>query len=236
MPRPTPVRFGLLGTGMVAAYHRDAILHHDADVAQLVCVAHYGPSRFDDISAAYDVPCVDADALYAHPEVDAVVICTPSGQHAAQAIEAIRAGKHVLVEKPMALTLADADRMIHEARQAGVSLGVVYQRRHDPTFRSVQQAVAHGALGELTAGSLVLPYFRDQSYYDSAAWRGTWALDGGGVLMNQGIHLIDLLVWFLGDVEVIQAQAATLKRSVQVEDTVVATLEFASGAVGTPSW
>jgi predicted dehydrogenase len=164
--------------------------------------------------------------------VDAVCICTPSGQHAAQAIAAARAGKHVLVEKPMALSLGDADAMIAACRAAGVYLGVALQRRIDPIFLGVKAAIEAGGLGKLTLGAISVPYLRQQSYYDSAAWRGTWALDGGGALMNQGIHLLDLLVWYMGDATAVQATMATLAHAIEVEDCVTAALRFASGALG----
>lgn len=225
------VRFGILGAGMVAEYHRRAIEQSTAAGARLACVSHYDPSRFDDIAERFGVRCLDEEALLANPDVDAVCICTPSGQHAAQAIACARAGKHVLVEKPMALSMPDAERMIQACDDAGVKLGVVYQRRFDPVFQAVSRAISDGGLGAVTMAVLSLPYFRGQTYYDSAPWRGTWALDGGGVLMNQGIHLVDLLVWYLGDPVDVCARAGTLQRDVEVEDVAGATLRFANGAV-----
>lgn len=228
-----PVRFGILGAGMVAEYHRQAIAHGNSEDARLSCVAHYDASRFDEIAARFGVRCVDEEALLADRDVDAVCICTPSGQHAEQAIAAAQMGKHVLIEKPMAVSNADADRVIRACEDAGVTLGVVYQRRCDPVFQAVHRAVSSGALGTLTMGVLSLPYFRGQSYYDSAAWRGTWALDGGGVLMNQGIHIVDLLVWFMGDPVDVTARAGTVHHDVEVEDVLAATLRFADGAIAT---
>jgi predicted dehydrogenase len=171
--------------------------------------------------------------MLADPEVDVVCICTPSGQHAAQAIAAARAGKHVLVEKPMALSLADADEMMAACERASVKLGVVLQRRAEPLFQDIHRAIQAGDLGELTLGLVTIPYHRPQAYYDQADWRGTWALDGGGVLMNQGIHLVDLLVWTMGDPVDVQATASTLHRAIGVEDTLAATLTFANGALAT---
>jgi len=132
----------------------------------------------------------------------------------------------------MALTLADADAMVAACRAAGVTLGVAFQRRTEPAYQALRAAISAGELGQLILGSVTVPYFRDQSYYDSATWRGTWALDGGGALMNQGVHLVDLLVWFLGDVEEVRAFKATLDRAIEVEDCVVAALRFTSGALG----
>ena len=228
-----PVRFALLGTGVVADFHRQAI-EASADVgAELAAVAHYDPSKFDEISVQFGVPCLSEEEVLRRDDVDAVVLCTPSGQHAEQAIRAAEAGKHVLVEKPMALSLADADRMIEACERADVRLGVVFQRRAEATFQKVHAAIEGGELGQLTLGLIALPYVRDQAYYDSADWRGTWALDGGGVLMNQGIHLVDLLVWYLGDPVEVEARAATLRHDIEVEDTLAATLRVTSGALAT---
>jgi UDP-N-acetyl-2-amino-2-deoxyglucuronate dehydrogenase len=225
--------FAILGTGMVADYHRQAIAANAELGARLVAVSHYDPARFADISARFGVPCLSQAEMLAHPAVDVVCICTPSGQHPAQAIAAAQAGKHVLVEKPMALSLADADAMMRACDQAGVNLGVVLQRRAEPLFRRVYDAIQAGDLGNLTLGMVLMPYYRSQAYYDQADWRGTWALDGGGVLMNQGIHLVDLLVWYMGDPVEVQALAGTLRREIEVEDTLGAALRFANGAIAT---
>jgi predicted dehydrogenase len=233
MPAGDTVGFAILGTGMIADYHQKAI-EASADIgARLVAVGHHDPTRFAQIGERFGVPCLGLDDLLARPDVDVVCIATPSGQHAEQAIAATRAGKHVLVEKPMALSLADADRMIESAQEHNVRLGVILQRRAEPVFRRVHDAIQAGDLGELTLGVITMPYFRPQSYYDSAAWRGTWALDGGGVLMNQGIHIVDILVWLMGDPVDIQATGGTLHREIEVEDTVAATLRFANGARAT---
>jgi UDP-N-acetyl-2-amino-2-deoxyglucuronate dehydrogenase len=227
------VGFAILGAGMVADYHRQAIAANADLGARLVALGHYNPARFAEISAEFGVPCVGQEDLLADTAVDVVCICTPSGQHAAQAIAAAHAGKHVLVEKPMALSLADADATIAACDRAGVKLGVVLQRRTEPLFQRIHRAVQAGDLGELTLGVVTMPYHRSQAYYDQAEWRGTWALDGGGVLMNQGIHLVDLLVWTMGDPVHVQAHADTLHRDIEVEDTLAATLRFANGALAT---
>ncbi|MGH2616801.1 MAG: Gfo/Idh/MocA family protein, partial [Thermomicrobiales bacterium] len=228
-----PVRFAILGAGMIADYHRAAIFEHAAAGAELVAIGHHDPARFEELRVRFGVPCCTVADVLADDSIDAVCICTPSGDHAAQAIAAARAGKHVLVEKPIALRLAEADAMIAACDRAGVHLGVVLQRRFDPIYRSVHAAITAGDLGDLSLGVVVIPYHRPQSYYETAEWRGTWALDGGGVLMNQGIHLVDLLVWFMGDPTAIQARAATLHREIEVEDTVSATLQFGNGALAT---
>ncbi len=228
-----PLGFAILGTGMVADYHRQAIEANRAAGATLVAVGHYNPERFEAAAQAFGVPCLSQGDLLAHPGVDAVCICTPSGRHAAEAIAAAKAGKHVLVEKPLALSLKDADAMIAAAKAAGVTLGVVLQRRAEPLFRAVHDAIAAGDLGDLTLGAVTIAYHRPQNYFDQAGWRGTWALDGGGVLMNQGIHLVDLLVWYMGDPVEVKAFAGTLQHDIEVEDTLAATLRFANGALAT---
>jgi len=233
MPTSGTIGFAILGTGMVADYHRQAIAANVELGARLVAVGHYDPTRFSEIGAKFGVPCVSQKELLADPAVDVVCICTPSGQHAAQAIAAAGAGKHVLVEKPMALSLADADDMIAACDRAGVKLGVVLQRRAEPLFQRIHDAIQAGDLGDLTLGLVTLPYYRPQAYYDQANWRGTWAGDGGGVLMNQGIHLVDLLIWYMGDPLAVQARAGTLHRGIEVEDTLAATLRFANGALAT---
>lgn len=230
-----PIRFAIVGPGMVARYHEAAIRAHSDAGAELGVVVHHNAERFNEISEAFGVPCVSEAEMLADPTIDAVILCTPSGQHADQAIAAARASKHVLVEKPIATTLADTDRMIAACAEADTKLGVVFQRRGLPTFQRVHQAITSGDLGSLTMGSLHMPYFRPQTYYDQAAWRGTWALDGGGVLMNQGIHLIDLLVWYMGDPVEMLASGGTLRRDIEVEDTIAATLRFANGSLATIS-
>lgn len=227
------VNFAILGAGMVAEYHLNAI-QECADLgARLVGVGHYNPARYEEISQQFGVPARSYDELLADPAVDAVCICTPSGQHAQQAIAAASSGKHVLVEKPMALSLADADAMIAACRENGVQLGVCLQRRAEPLFRRVHDAIHGGDLGEITLGVVTMPYFRDEPYYAQAEWRGTWEMDGGGVLMNQGIHIVDLLLWFLGDPVAVHAFADSRHRSVEIEDTAGAVLRFGNGAVAT---
>ncbi len=230
-PAERAIGFGVVGAGMIAQYHAEAIAQTPG--VRLMAMCRANPARAAEAEAQYGVPCdTRYAALLARPEVEVVCVCTPSGAHAEQTIAAAQAGKHVLVEKPMALTLADADAMISACRQAGVLLGVALQRRTDPTFVAAQKAIAAGALGRLVLGSVSIPYLRTQDYYESAAWRGTWALDGGGALMNQGIHLLDLLVWLVGDVAEAQARTATLAHEIEVEDCVSATLRFANGALG----
>ena len=232
-PDSSILNFAILGAGMVAEYHLQAIQACAEEGARLVGVGHYNAGRFGEITERFGIAARPYDELLADPAVDAVCICTPSGQHAQQTIAAASSGKHVLVEKPMALSLADADAMIAACRESGVQLGVCLQRRAEPLFRRVHDAIHGGDLGEITLGVVTMPYYRDEAYYAQADWRGTWALDGGGVLMNQGIHIIDLLLWFLGDPVEVHAFADSRHRSVEIEDTAGAVLRFGNGALAT---
>jgi UDP-N-acetyl-2-amino-2-deoxyglucuronate dehydrogenase len=223
--------FAIVGTGMVARYHAQAI--RSTPGTHLAAVVRADPARRADAEAELGAPCAESyEALLARPDVAAVCLCTPSGVHAVQAVQAARAGKHVLVEKPMALSLEDADSMIDACAGAGVKLGVALQRRADPSFQALRASIVAGELGTPVLGTASVPYLRGQAYYDSAAWRGTWAQDGGGALMNQGIHLVDLLLWLMGDVSEVSARAATLAHEIEVEDCVTASLRFANGALG----
>lgn len=226
------VGFGILGTGSIAGLHRQALLSADDDSARLVALGHYAPERVQQLQEEFGVPCLTEEELLAREDIDAVSICTPSGQHARQAVAAARAGKHVLVEKPMALTLQDADTMIEACDRANVRLGVTLQRRTEEPFRSLGAAVEAGELGKLLAGSVTVPYYRSQEYYDQAAWRGTREMDGGA-LMNQGIHFLDLLVWYMGDPVSALSYARTLVHDIEAEDTLAATLSFPGGALAT---
>lgn len=230
------VRFGIVGAGVAGNYQATAVANTQGARLVAVCGASAGgeSARVTELAARFAMEKEPSlESLLARRDIDAVCISTPSGMHAEQTVAAARARKHVIAEKPMALTLADADRMITECREQGVRLGVSLQRRTEPINRAVHAAVTQGALGNLVLGSVTIPYLRSQSYYDSAAWRGTYALDGGGVLMNQGIHLVDLLVWFMGDVVRVEAFSETLGHSIEVEDTLVAALRLTSGALVT---
>jgi UDP-N-acetyl-2-amino-2-deoxyglucuronate dehydrogenase len=163
-----------------------------------------------------------------------VVICTPSGLHPDQAVAAALAGKHVITEKPMAVTLEGADRMIHVCREAGVTLSVIFQYRFNRDALRLKRAVEAGLLGRPVLGNAFVHWHRTQGYYgERGGWRGTWALDGGGALMNQSIHAVDLLQWILGPVESICGHVETLAHDIETEDTASAALRFASGALGT---
>jgi UDP-N-acetyl-2-amino-2-deoxyglucuronate dehydrogenase len=225
------IGFAIVGAGMIAQYHANAIA--ETPGARLVAICRADAVRAAETETLFGVPCEPTyAALLARHDVEAVCICTPSGLHAEHTVAAALAGKHVLVEKPMALTLTEADSMIEVCREEHVLLGVALQRRTNPSFAAAQAAVAGGALGQLVLGCVAVPYLRTQDYYRSAAWRGTWRLDGGGALMNQGIHLLDLLLWYMGDVTEVEAQMTTLVHAIEVEDCVTATVRFTNGALG----
>lgn len=176
--------------------------------------------------------CQDVRALLSHPDVEVVVLGTPSGLHPEQAVAAAQAGKHVLIEKPIGVSLAGADAAIAAAKQAGVKLGVVSQRRFDPPCRAIKQALERGEFGRCVLINGFVKYYREPSYYSSSNWRGTWALDGGGALINQGIHTVDLVRWMGGPVKSVTGFARTLSHDIEVEDTASAAIEFESGALG----
>jgi predicted dehydrogenase len=173
------------------------------------------------------------DDMLADPAVDIVTIGTPSGAHLEPAVAAARAGKHVIVEKPLEITLSRCDKIIDACRKANVKLSAIFPSRFHDSSQEIRRALDDGRFGRLTMGDAYVKWFRPQSYYDSGAWRGTWKLDGGGALMNQAIHSVDLLSWFMGPAVEIRAQTGLLAHQrIAVEDTAVATIRYANGALG----
>ena len=223
------LRFGLIGCGRVAPRHAESLLSLPG--ARLVAVADVRETRADRFAAQYHAAAhTDYRALIARQDVDVVNICTPSGLHAQMAIEAMQAGKHVIVEKPIALTLDDADRMIGAARVYGVKLCVVLQNRYNPPMQDLKQVIESGMLGRLLLGNATVRWYRPQEYYEDG-WHGTWAMDGGA-LMNQSIHHIDALQWLLGRPESVFAYSATLAHRMEAEDIGVASIRFHGGTLG----
>ena len=224
--------FGIIGAGAICRLHLAAIEHCKG--ARLVGIADVSEERAKSAGEANRVPWyTDYNQLLANPEVDVVCVLTPSGSRAPVCTEAARAGKHVIAEKPLEVNLARADAIISECDRAGVKLAVISQLRFLPGVQAVADAVAQGKLGRPILGDAYVKWHRAQDYYDSATWRGTWALDGGGALMNQGIHYVDLLQWFMGSVLTVSGHVSTLVRQrIEVEDTAVACLTFAEGALG----
>lgn len=226
------MRFGIIGCGVVAPTH--AVALSGIEQAQLVAVADISPVRAENFAKEFKVPRAfyDHRQLLADPEVDAVCICTPHHLHAQMGIEAAQSGKHVLVEKPMAISLDEADQLIHACAENGVTLGVAFQHRFDPATRYVKHLIEEGALGKMVLGSAYVKWFRTEDYYDPASWRGRWNQAGGGVLINQAIHAIDVLCWLMGEVNQVIGYYETCVHRIEVEDTVVASLRFANGALG----
>jgi UDP-N-acetyl-2-amino-2-deoxyglucuronate dehydrogenase len=223
--------FGIVGAGVIAKTHAEAIGSlPDARVVAVTDIDFERARAIAGVSSAAVEP--DLAALLARPDVDVVAVCVPSGLHAEVATAAAAAGKHLVVEKPIDVTVAAADRLIAAARAAGVALTVISQHRFDPGLIELRRLLDAGALGRLVLGEASTKWYRSQAYYDSADWRGTWALDGGS-LMNQGVHYVDLLRWCLGPVTEVTALFGTSSHQVEVEDVALAMLRFASGAVGT---
>jgi predicted dehydrogenase len=227
-----PFRLALVGAGNISDTHaRAAATLPGVEIAAVCGRSIDKASRLASLygAAAYD----DYAAVLAHPGLDAVVLGTPSGLHAEQGIAAARRGLHVLTEKPIDVTLERADALIETARATRVALGVLFQDRAQPSLNRLRDALIAGRLGRPLLASARVKWYRPPSYYAGSSWRGTWALDGGGALMNQGIHTVDLLAWLLGPVRQVLAQTATLVHEIEVEDTALAILEFASGARAT---
>jgi predicted dehydrogenase len=225
--------FGIVGCGMISSFHARAIA--DVEGAKLAACFDTQAAAAEKFAAENRCQAyTQLDAMLADPNVSIVTIATPSGAHMEPAVAAARAGKHVIVEKPLEITLEKCDRMIAACERAGVKLGAIFPSRFHDSSLKLKRAVDARRFGRLTLGDAYVKWYRTQEYYDSGAWRGTWALDGGGALMNQAIHSVDLLTWLMGPVAEIQANAATLAHErIEVEDTVVAALRFANGALGT---
>lgn len=223
------IRIGLVGCGAISTQHLEAIAVTPG--LELGGVVSASAERARAVGQRWGVPWFTALDDLLGQAVDAVTVCTPSGLHPQQALAALRAGRHVVVEKPIALSVMDADAVVREGRERGLVVATISQRRFEPAVRALRAAVEAGALGRL---SLVIAeglYLRPQSYYDSAPWRGTRDLDGG-VLMNQAIHTIDLMRWIGGPVRSVAAHLATLGHTMEAEDTASVSLRFASGALG----
>ena len=226
------VGFGIVGCGLIAKFHSKAVA--DIRNAKVAACFDMVPAAADRLAA--EVGCNayhDLDAMLADPDVDIVTICTPSGAHMEPAVAAAKAGKHVIVEKPLEITLKRCDKIIQACDKAGVTLASIFPSRFHESSQLLKRAVDKGRFGRVTIGDAYVKWYRTQQYYDSGAWRGTWELDGGGALMNQGIHSVDLLIWLMGPVAEITARTVTLAHErIEVEDVCMATLRFENGALG----
>lgn len=225
------LNFGVIGLGMGAG--------HAAKIAQmettrLVTVADINEARAREIGEKHGVAwSTDYRQLLQRDDIDAIVVATPNGLHASVGIDGAKAGKHVFTEKPIDASLERADEFIDACRQAGVKLGVNFQNRFASANMKIKRYINSGHLGRLIIGEARIKWHRSQKYYNSGSWRGTWDLEGGGSLINQGVHYVDLLQWFMGPVQSVLGQIAVLTHDIQTEDFSSALLKFKSGAVGT---
>ncbi len=223
-------RFGLIGCGRIAPNHARNIMELEQAELKAVCdlvpekAEHYGRTYGGDVYTDYR-------AVLERPDIDVISIATSSGAHAEIGIAAAQAGKHVIVEKPMALSLHDADRLIAACNENHVYLGVCHQNRYNQVVQKLRQALENGRFGKLTHATAVIRWYRDQHYFEQDSWHGTWAQDGG-VLMNQSIHNIDLLQWMMGQVTGVYGKIATRQRNIEVEDLGLGMLTFKNGAMG----
>ena len=226
-----PLRFGLVGCGVIGPVHAEALA--SLPDARLVAVADIDMERAQKLTTQYGgTPYPDLQSMLRREPLDVVIVCTPSGLHGEHACQIMRAGRHVIVEKPMEIRREALDEMQRVQRETGMKLAVISQHRFDPASQQVRQLMDGNAFGKLVMGNALIPWWRSQAYYDSGAWRGTWKMDGGGVLMNQSIHSIDLLQWLMGPVKSVMAYTDTLVHHMETEDVAVAALRFASGALG----
>jgi UDP-N-acetyl-2-amino-2-deoxyglucuronate dehydrogenase len=229
--RDRKIRFALVGCGRISGNHFDALDRHK-DRAELVAVCDIDPEALAKAEARTKAPGFRSlEALLAGSDPDIVILSTPSGVHADQAIQVSATGRHVMTEKPMATRWRDGKRMVQACDQAGVHLFVVKQNRRNATLQLLRRAVEKRRFGRIYMVNINVFWTRPQSYYDSAAWRGTWEFDGGA-FMNQASHYVDLLDWLIGPVESVQAYTATLARNIQVEDTGVVSIRWRTGALG----
>ncbi len=222
--------FGIIGAGMIAGFHAKSIAH--LENARLVgcCAKNIGNAK----KLAVEYNCTaftDYKELIRSDEIDIILIATPSGFHMEPALEAARYGKHVLCEKPMEITLERVDKMIEAHEKSGTYLGGVFNYRYNDALAPLKKAIDTNRFGNITYASVHVPWWRPDKYYENN-WRGTRELDGGGALMNQSIHMVDLIQYLMGPVESLQAFTATLGHQIEVEDTAVSILKFKNNALG----
>ncbi|WP_068621040.1 Gfo/Idh/MocA family protein [Paenibacillus tuaregi] len=225
------IRCAIVGCGHIARKHIEAI--RNTEGAELVALCDTDMSRLNEFELSIRVPVFTemAEMLQMLPEIDLICICTPSGIHARLAEQAARAGKHLIIEKPVSLTAEDGETIRQAVRYSGVKAAVVHPNRYRPAVRYLKWALDGGLLGKISHVNATVRWNRPQAYYDQAPWRGTRAMDGG-VLMNQAIHSLDLLLWMFGPAARVQALADTRLRRIETEDVAVAALRFESGVLG----
>jgi UDP-N-acetyl-2-amino-2-deoxyglucuronate dehydrogenase len=230
MTDPAPIRIALVGCGRISRNHFEAIERIDG--LELAAVCDVVADRAQAAGERYGVPWFETfDDLLGSARFDAVALCTPSGLHPKHGMLAASAGKHVICEKPMAISLDGADQLVSACDAAGVQLFVVKQNRLNPAIQLLKRAIDRERFGRIYLANTTVRWTRPQEYYDQAPWRGTWEFDGGAI-MNQASHYVDLIQWLVGPVESVMAKTATLARRIETEDTGVAVLRFRSGAIG----
>ena len=226
------VRFALLTYGKVARLHAKAFASLEG--AELVAVWGRDAAKREAFAADFGLKAyADIPTMIRESSVDAVIVASPHPQHREQTVAALEAGAHALVEKPMAITVQDCDAMISAAKKAGRKLGMISQRRFYPSVRRIREAINAGKLGSPALGQAIILGWRDEAYYRSDPWRGSWKGEGGGVLVNQASHQLDILQWFMGPIEEVSGYWANLNHPyIEVEDSAVASIKFAGGALG----
>lgn len=225
--------FGLVGCGMISAFHARAI--NDIKGARVVALHTSRPENAQKIQEIVGDCAVYTDyrEFLKHQGLDIVNVCTPSGAHLDPAVDAAKAGKHVVVEKPLEITLPRCDKIIEACDKYKVKLCTIFPSRFSPANIALKQAVDSGKFGKLTLADTYVKWWRTQQYYDGGGWRGTWKLDGGGAYMNQAIHNVDLMYWLMGDIVEVNGMTGTLAHErIEVEDVGVATVRFKNGALG----
>jgi len=226
------LNFALVGCGRIAKRHSELLGHQQITNARLVAVCDSVFAKAEKIGQQFEVPAYsDMDEMMQREEIDVVVVLTPSGMHAVHVVNLAKYGKDIMVEKPMALTLDDADRMIEACDRNNCHLFVIKQNRFNVPVVKLREAHQQGRFGKLVLGTVRVRWARHQQYYDQDAWRGTWAMDGG-VLTNQASHHVDMLEWMMGDVDSVFAHATTALADIEAEDTAVVALKFRNGALG----
>ncbi|MBQ9813589.1 MAG: Gfo/Idh/MocA family oxidoreductase [Thermoguttaceae bacterium] len=224
-------KFGIVGCGMISTFHARAIREIGAE---LVACYDQVPAASERVANEFGCKAYkDFKEFLADPDVQIVTVGTPSGAHLDPAVAAAQAGKHVIVEKPLEVTTERCDQIIDACEKAGVTLSTVFPSRFHQSSQQLKKAIEAGRFGKLTLGDAIVKWYRTQQYYDSGVWRGTWKLDGGGALMNQAIHSVDLLLWLMGDVDEVSALTGLVAHeNIEVEDVCVASLRFKNGALG----
>ncbi len=224
--------FAVIGAGAIARVHCEAVAAHPN--ARLVCVSSSTLEKASKLAGLFSVEGNDSlEKTLLNKVIDVVCVATPSHTHGDIALKALRAGKHVLVEKPMDITLEKTDALIEASHQLGKKLAVAFQYRLLESVQKIKKEIEAGRLGKIISCSARVPWFRSKHYFSSSNWRGTREHDGGGAVMNQGIHLLDLMLFLAGPVASVQSQAGTLHHDVEVEDTLAAVMRFENGAIGT---